>query len=153
MFPGFPQQRRFSELSEKEILALAISAEEEDGRIYATYADTLRAEYPQSAALFDGMAAEEDEHRRRLIDVFRRRFGESIPLVRRDDVAGFYRRRPVWLLKNLSVERIRSEAASMEAEARNFYFKAARLTGDAGTRKLLGDLAAAEGEHIRAAEG
>jgi rubrerythrin len=148
----FGKTRRFSDLSEQEILALAISSEEEDGRIYATYAEKLRADYPASAALFDGMAAEEEEHRRRLIDLHKKRFGNVIPLIRREHVAGFYNRRPVWLVENLGIERIREEAANMEAEAENFYRKAAQRTRDADTRKLLGDLAAAESGHIRTAE-
>ena len=110
-------RRNFHDLSEKEILALAISSEEDDARIYRGYAERLRAEYPGSAAVFDGMAAEEDTHRARLIDLFRARFGEVIPLIRREHVAGFYTRRPTWLVENLSLERIRGEAAQMEKDA------------------------------------
>lgn len=153
MIPGFPSRRPFSSLSEQEILALAISSEEEDSRIYATYAERLRPDFPQTAAMFDSMAAEEDAHRRLLIDIHRRRFGETIPLIRREHVAGFYGRRPYWLVHSLGLERVRGEAVSMEAEARNFYRRAAERTSDADTRKLLGDLAAAETGHIRAAEG
>jgi erythrin-vacuolar iron transport family protein len=152
MIPGFPSRRAFSSLSEQEILALAISSEEEDSRIYATYAERLRATFPQTAAMFDAMAAEEDTHRRRLIEIHRRRFGETIPLVRREHVAGFYSRRPYWLVRTLGLERVRREAMLMEAEARNFYRRAAERTSDAQTRKLLGDLAAAESGHMRAAE-
>lgn len=152
MIPGFPSRRAFSSLSEQEILALAISSEEEDSRIYATYAERLRIAFPQTAAMFDAMAAEEDAHRRRLIEIHRRRFGETIPLVRREHVAGFYARRPYWLVRTLGLERVRREAMLMEAEARNFYRRAAERTSDAQTRKLLGDLAAAETGHMRAAE-
>jgi erythrin-vacuolar iron transport family protein len=152
MIPGFPSRRAFSSLSEQEILALAISSEEEDSRIYATYAERLRATFPQTAAMFDAMAAEEDTHRRRLIEIHRRRFGETIPLVRREHVAGFYARRPYWLVRTLGLERVRREAMLMEAEARNFYRRAAERTSDAQTRKLLGDLAVAETGHMRAAE-
>jgi erythrin-vacuolar iron transport family protein len=148
----FDGRRPFATLTEQEILALAISSEEEDGRIYATYAERLRSTYPASAAVFDGMAAEEDEHRRRLIEVYRRRFGEVILPVRREHVADFYPRRPVWLVETLGLERIRAEAANMEKEARDFYFAAAGRTGDAATRQLLGDLAAAESGHMRSAE-
>ena len=101
MIPGFASRRRFADLSEAEILALAISSEEDDGRIYASYAERLRAQYPSTAAIFDGMAAEENEHRRRLIEAFERRFGRVIPLIRREHVAGFYSRRPVWLIETL----------------------------------------------------
>jgi rubrerythrin len=152
MIPGISSRRRFSDLSEQEILALAISAEEDDGRIYASYAEKLRADFPQSAKLFEEMVAEEDQHRHRLIAEHQRRFGEVIPLIRREHVAGFYSRRPVWLIENLGLERIRVEAANMESAAHNFYLKAAQRTSDASTRKLLGDLAAAEASHQRTAE-
>lgn len=147
MIPGFSNRKRFSDLTEQEILALAISSEEDDASIYRSYAERLRQEYPASAAVFDGMAVEEDEHRRRLIELHKSRFGEVIPLIRREHVAGFYARRPVWLVGNLSLERIRSEAEAMERDAGNFYQKAAARTQDASTRKLLGDLAAAEAGH------
>ncbi len=147
MIPNFGYRRRFQELSEQEVLALAISSEEDDARIYRGYAETLREEYPASAAIFDGMAEEEDEHRRRLIDLHRARFGEVIPLIRREHVSGFYARRPVWLIENLGLERIREEAAQMERDAERFYLAAAAATSDAPTRKLLGDLAAAEAGH------
>jgi rubrerythrin len=152
MISGFTNRRRFSDLNEQEVLALAISSEEDDASIYRTYAQGLRAEYPASAAVFDGMAAEEDTHRKRLIDLFRVRFGDVIPLIRREHVAGYYARNPVWLTKNLSLERIRSEAAGMEVQAEKFYRAAAARTTDAATRKLLGDLAAAEAGHEKTAE-
>ena len=151
MIPGFASRRRFSELSEQDILALAISSEEDDARIYLTYAQKLRANYPQSAQVFEEMAKQEDQHRRRLIDLYRERFGEIIPLIRREHVAGYYSRRPVWLIENLSLDRIRDEVAMMEEEARNFYLRAAQRTSDAATRRLLGDLAAAEDVHLRTA--
>ena len=147
MLSAFTSRRRFSDLSEREVLALAISAEEDDARIYRWYAESLRAEYPDSAAAFDAMAAEEDAHRRRLIDAHARRFGETIPLIRREHVAGFYARRPVWLVEKLGLARIRSEAVRMERDAHDFYLRAAQSTTDAATRKLLGDLAAAESGH------
>lgn len=152
MIPGFHNRKRFSELSEQEILALAISSEEEDGRIYATYAEKLRPDYAQSAKVFDAMAAEEDGHRRRLIDIYKRRFGETIPVIRREHVSGFYSRRPYWLVSKLGLERVRGEVEAMEAEAYNFYIRAAQRTSDVETRKLLGDLAAAEAGHVRTAE-
>ena len=153
MIPGLNLGRRqFSELSEQEVLALAISAEEDDARIYLSYAERLREEFPDSAKIFEGMAAEEDRHRKRLIELHKARFGDTIPLIRREHVAGFYARRPVWLMRNLGLDRIRDEAAGMEREAQNFYLKAAQSTTDANTRQLLGDLAAAEAGHQRTAE-
>ena len=145
------RRRRFSDLGEQDILALAISSEEDDARIYRTYADRLRDEFPASAAVFDGMAEEEDEHRRRLIDLHQKRFGERIPLLRREHVSGFYSRQPVWLIENLGIERMRAEAREMEQTAARFYTLAAGRTRDAETRKLLGDLAAAEAGHDAAA--
>ena len=147
MLQAFGYRRRFKELSEQEVLALAISSEEDDAQIYRGYAERLRAEYPASAAVFDGMAKEEDGHRQRLIELHRARFGEVIPLIRREHVSGFYARRPVWLVENLGLERIREEAAQMERDAERFYLAAAAATSDAATRKLLGDLAAAEAGH------
>ncbi len=152
MIPGLPSRRHFSDLSEREILALAISSEEDDAQIYRLYAERLRDQYPASAAIFDGMAEEEDAHRKQLIDLFSRRFGKVIPLIRREHVSGFYARRPVWLIENLGIERIRDEAEMMERDARNFYEAAARQTTDADTRALLGDLAAAEARHSDRAE-
>ena len=148
-----PQRLRFSELSEQEIIALAISNEEDDARIYRGYAEQLRADYPQSAAIFDAMAVEEDTHRKWLIDLHQRRFGKVIPLIRREHVSGFYDRKPVWLADGLGLDKIRSEATRMESDAYRFYLAAAQKTTDADTRKLLGDLAAAEAGHERKAIG
>ena len=151
MIPGFATRRRFADLSERDILALAISSEEDDARIYRSYAEHLRADHPASAAIFDGMATEEDTHRQRLIDTHRARFGEVIPLIRREHVAGFHVRRPVWLVENLSLDTIRGEARAMEQQAQRFYELAVTRATDAGTRRLLGDLAAAEAAHDRKA--
>jgi rubrerythrin len=147
MIPGVAHRRQFRNLTEQEVLALAISSEEDDARIYRWYAQRLRADYPQSARAFEEMAAEEDAHRASLVEEHRRRFGEAIPLIRREHVAGFYQRRPVWLVENLGPERIRDEAARMEVEAEHFYSRAAQRTTDAGTRQLLNQLAAAESGH------
>ena len=147
MIPGVAHRRQFKNLSEQEILALAISSEEDDAQIYRWYAQRLRIDYPQSAQIFDEMAREEDSHRAALIDAHRRRFGEAIPLIRREHVAGFYSRRPVWLIQNLSLDRIREEAARMEVEAFQFYQRAAQRTSDARTRELLNGLAAVESGH------
>ncbi|SFJ74473.1 iron exporter MbfA [Jannaschia pohangensis] len=147
MFYGFSNRRRFADLSEQEILALAISAEEDDASIYRTFAERLRTDFPDSATVFDAMAAEEDNHRRRLIDLHAERFGKVIPLIRREHVAGFYARKPIWLTENLGLDRIRAEASAMENAAHHFYIKAAQRSSDPATRKLLGDLAAAEAGH------
>ena len=149
---GF-NRRRFRDLSEQEILALAISSEEDDARIYRSYAERLRRDYPDSAAVFDDMAKEEDVHRQQLIDLHRKRFGETIPLIRREHVAGYYARRPIWLVGNLTLDRIRAEAAAMERDAEIYYLRAAERTADAATRRLLGDLARAETGHRTSAEG
>ncbi|MBD3679796.1 MAG: rubrerythrin family protein [Rhodobacteraceae bacterium] len=152
MIPGVTSRRRFSDLSEQEILALAISSEEDDARIYRSYAERLRKDFPSSAKIFDGMAEEEDTHRHRLIELHQKRFGDVIPLIRREHVSGYYARRPVWLVENLGLERMREEAEAMERDAERFYRKAAERTSDADTRKLLGDLAAAEASHTDKAD-
>jgi rubrerythrin len=151
--PGFGGRRRFDDLTEKEILALAISSEEEDGRIYATYAQTLRMAYPASAAVFDGMASEEDGHRQRLLALYQQRFGNVVLPIRREHVADFYTRKPVWLVENLGLDQIRAEAEEMERQARDFYVAAAGRSTDIETRKLLGSLAAAEAAHEARAQG
>ena len=143
---GFAR-RPFDSLSEQEILALAISSEEDDGRIYRSYAEGLRGSFPQSAKVFDEMAAEEDGHRAALIELHRRRFGETIPLIRREHVRGYYERKPDWLVRPLGIDRVRAAAETMEAQAHRFYLEAAKRSTDASTRKLLGDLAAAEKDH------
>ncbi len=146
------QRKRFDDLSEQEILALAISSEEDDAQIYRGYAERLRSDYPGTAAVFEGMAQEEDVHRQRLIDLHQTRFGATIPLIRREHVAGFYARRPVWLQEALTLEQVRTEATVMEKQAERFYLAAAARTTDAETRKLLGNLAAAEAGHQDAAD-
>nr|WP_316651587.1 ferritin family protein [uncultured Gellertiella sp.] len=144
----FPSSRRpFNSLSEQEILALAISSEEDDARIYLAYAQALKPGFPQSARVFEEMAEVENSHRALLIDLHRKRFGEIIPLIRRAHVSGFLERKPDWLRASLSLDSIRDEAQSMEAEANRFYLAAAQRTTDAATRKLLGDLALAEQGH------
>ncbi|MEX0971456.1 MAG: iron exporter MbfA [Paracoccaceae bacterium] len=152
MFGLGENRRHFSELNEAEILALAISSEEDDARIYAGYAARLRADYPTTAEMFDGMVAEENTHHKRLIERFQTRFGETIPLIRREHVAGYYSRRPVWLSKTLGLEQIRAEAHKMEMDAHRFYLAAAQRSSDADTRKLLSELAAAEAGHAKTAE-
>jgi len=144
--------RNFDELSEREVLALAIGAEEEDGRIYMDFAEGLRGDYPGSAKVFTEMAAEEGEHRRRLIDLYREKFGEHIPLVRRQDVRGFVTRTPVWQLQKLNLDLVRNQVEMMEMEAASFYRRSASRSTDASIRKLLGDLAEAEDVHEDIAE-
>ena len=141
-------KRDFKSLSEQEILALAISSEEEDARIYQAYADGLREDYPASASVFDDMATEEHEHRRRLIELHQSRFGETVPLIRREHVRGFYDRKPDWLVRPLGIDAVRKQAVAMEDQAQRFYYQAAQNTGDTATRKLLGDLAEAEASHM-----
>ncbi|HTT67333.1 MAG TPA: ferritin family protein [Gemmatimonadales bacterium] len=144
--------RDFHSLSDREVLALAISLEEEDERIYADYADGLRPNYPASAAVFEGMRGEESDHRRRLLELYRQRFGDHIPLIRRQDVRGFVQRAPVWLMQPLRLEKIRAQASAMELETRRFYEHAAARAQDVGTRQLLDDLAQAEISHADRAE-
>jgi len=142
-----PARRPFASLTEEEILALAIGAEEEDARIYRAYADNLRDRYPASAKVFEDMAEVEATHKNMLIEMFRSRFGERIPLIRREHVRGFYARKPNWLMRNLPLEAVRRQAEDMEDQAFRFYTEAAKRVSDASTRKLLGDLALAEQGH------
>ena len=144
--------RTFHSLSEREILALAISLEEDDERIYADFAEGLRQDFPASAAVFDGMRGEESDHRRRLIELFREKFGDHIPLLRRHDVSGFVHRKPVWLVRPLGLDIVRNQVSAMEAETRRFYEKAASRTRDARMRQLLDDLAQEERSHEDRAE-
>jgi rubrerythrin len=144
--------RNFKDLSEREILALAISLEEEDGRVYGDFVDGLRETYPATAKMFEEMQAEEDGHRRALIEMYRQRFGEHIPLIRRQDVKGFVDRRPVWLIRPLGIDVVRKQAEIMELETRRFYERAMERVTDASTRKLLGDLAEVERKHSALAE-
>jgi rubrerythrin len=143
--------REFASLSEREILALAIGAEEEDGRIYADFAERLRDSYPDSAKIFEDMSAEENGHRRSLIDIYADKFGQHIPLIRRQDVKGFVPRRAVWTLPTLGIEAVRTAARQMEIESSRFYRAAASRSTDVAIRKLLGDLAEVEEHHERQA--
>jgi rubrerythrin len=144
--------KNFADLTEREVLAVAISSEEEDSRIYMTFAEDLAGRYPDSARIFEQMAEEETGHRHRLLELYEQRFGKHLPPIRRDDVRGFLRRRPIWLTKNLSLDTIRKEVGTMEFEAERFYIKAAEQTQDVGVRRLLGDLAEAEKGHEKVAE-
>ncbi len=144
--------KKFHELSEREVLALAIALEEEDERVYADFAEGLRQDYPASAAMFEGMREEESGHRRRLIELFQQKFGEHIPLIRRQDVRGFVERPALWLIRPLRIEAVRKEASTMEVETRRFYEKAAARTQDASIRQLLDDLINEEREHEERAQ-
>ena len=144
--------RNFDSLSEREMLALAISLEEEDERVYADYAEGLRQDFPASAAVFDGMREEESSHRRRLIEIYQQRFGDHIPLIRRQDVKGFVTRKPVWLVRPLGLETVRKQVSAMEVESRRFYESAAARAQDPGIRQLLDDLAQEERTHEDRAE-
>jgi rubrerythrin len=140
-------KRSLESLSEQEVLALAISSEEDDGRIYLAYADALRESYPHSARVFEEMAEEESHHRQMLIDLHVARFGSRIPLVRREHVRDFPDRKPDWLIANMPIDKAREQAEAMEEAAHRFYLDAASRTQDAAARKLLGDLALAEKSH------
>ncbi len=137
----------FHSLSQRDVLALAISLEEEDERVYADFAEGLRHDFPASATVFDGMRAEEAGHRRRLIELYRATFGEHIPLIRRQDVKGFVQRKPVWLVRPLGLDVVRQQASAIEVETRRFYERAAAKAEDAGVRQLLDDLAQEERTH------
>jgi len=139
--------KNFADLTEREVLAVAISSEEEDSRIYMSFAEDLAERYPESAKIFEEMAEEEKGHRHMLLQMYEQRFGPNLPPIRRDNVKGFLRRRPIWLTKNLSLDTIRKEAETMEFEAERFYAKAAEQAQDVGVRKLLGDLAEMEKGH------
>jgi len=144
--------RNFSDLSEKEVLALAIANEEEDNRIYTDIAEGLREDYPGSSHLFSEMAEEEAIHRRRLLELYREKFGDHIPLIRRQDIRGFIQHKPVWQLLPLNLDEVRNFAESMEIETQQFYRRAAARSQDVSVRKLLGDLAESEVEHEHRAE-
>ena len=139
--------KALSELTEREILAVAIAAEEEDSRIYWSFAEDLRERYPASAKVFEEMAEEERSHRHMLFEMYESRFGPHLPPIRREQVKGFLQRNPVWLTRNLSLDTIRKQAENMEFEASRYYARAAEQTTDTGIRKLLGDLAEIEKGH------
>ena len=144
--------KTFDSLTEQEVLALAISLEEEDARIYEDFADGLQANYPEQAAKFREMRREEDGHRHRLLELYRTRFGEHVPLIRRQDVRGFVERKPVWLVRPLGLKTVQKTAESMEVETTRFYEAACRRSTDAGIRQLIGDLAEEERNHAHTAE-
>lgn len=144
--------KKFEELTEREVLALAIALEEEDERVYADFAEGLRQDYPATASMFDGMREEESGHRRRLLELYQKKFGEHIPLIRRQDVRGFVERPALWLVRPLRIEAVRKEASTMEVETRRFYEKSAARTQDASIRQLLDDLATEEREHEERAQ-
>lgn len=144
--------REFKSLTPQELLALAISLEEEDARIYADFADAVKENYPATAQVLARMRAEEDGHRHRLIELYRAKYGEHIPLIRRHDVKGFVARRPIWLVRPLGLPAIRKQVELMEVETKQFYEQAIQRSTDAGVRQLLGDLAEEERAHAQLAE-
>ena len=144
--------RSFESLSDREILALAISLEEEDARIFWDFAEALKDSNPAQSRKFAELRTSEDDHRHRLLDLYQRRFGEHVPLIRREDVRGFVKRRPVWLIRPLRLTTARKAAEMIELETKSFYEAAMRKTTDASTRQLLGDLAEEERHHVHAAE-
>lgn len=144
--------RTFESLTEQEVLALAIALEEEDERVYSDFVENFRKDFPATSAMFDGMREEESAHRRKLIELYRSKFGEHIPLIRRGDVKGLVNRRPIWLMQPLRPEAARRQAATLEVETRIFYEKAASRTRDASIRQLLNDLAQEERAHEHKAE-
>jgi rubrerythrin len=144
--------KRFADLTEQEVLALAITNEEEDSRIYRSFAEGLRENYPASAQVFEEMAEEEVRHRGMLFDLYRKKFGDYLPLVRRQDVKGFVRHTPLWLVRPLGLDEVRKYAANMEFETANFYRTAAKFARDASVRELLDRLAEIEDQHENLAE-
>jgi rubrerythrin len=147
------KMKTFTELTEPEILALAVASEEEDSQIYLSFANRLRVDYPSTAQMFEDMAAEEQEHKNMLLDVFQKRFGGRLPYITRQDVRGFMKRNPLWLMENMRIDEVRQQAEMMEIEASTFYSKSAAMAQDVEVRKLLGDLAMAErGHEARAIE-
>jgi rubrerythrin len=144
--------KNFSDLNEQELLALAITLEEEDNRTYSDLAEAMRESYPGTARMFTAMAEEENGHRHRLLDLYHEKFGDHIPLIRRQDVQGFLERKSFWLLRPLGLEKVRDQAELMEAESKRFYQTAARRSTDVAIRQLLGDLAAEERRHEARAE-
>lgn len=144
--------KHFSALTEREILAVAISLEEEDGRIFGQFAHRMRESYPVTARMLDEMQAEEMEHRGLLIEQYEQRFGDQIPLIRRQDVRGFVSRPAVWLTESIGPEAVRRAIAAMESETRHFYLTAADKVSEPSTRKLLHELAEAELKHTAAAD-
>jgi rubrerythrin len=144
--------RSFESLDQREILALAVALEEEDSRIFDEFADGLRERYPEQAEKFRQLGREEDTHRHRLLELYRARFGDHIPLMRREDVRGFVKRRPIWRMRPLNLKSARKQAESIELETKRFYEVAARRTTDVGIRQLLGDLAEEERGHVDVAE-
>jgi erythrin-vacuolar iron transport family protein len=144
--------KNFSDLSEQEVLALAISNEDEDNRIYRSFADGLREAYPDTAEMYDKMAEEEIGHRDMLLDLHRKKFGDFLPLIRRQDVKGFVPRRAIWLNRPLAIDVTREFAEAMELETARFYRRAAEKAKDDSVRTLLTTLAAAEDKHEQLAQ-
>jgi rubrerythrin len=144
--------RSFQSLDQREVLALAVALEEEHARIYEDFAEGLREHFPEQAEKFRELRRQEDGHRHRLLDLFRSRFGDHVPLIRRQDVKGFVKTPPIWQMRPMGVKAAQKRAELMELETKRFYEAAARQSSDAGIRQLLGDLAEEERNHAHAAE-
>ena len=137
----------FSELSEQQILALAISSEDDDARTYMSFANQLHDDYPASAHVFIEMAEEEHEHRRMLQELYVKKFGDHIPMIRRSEIADFIKLPPIWKTKNMGLEAMRKRAELMELEAYRFYKTSAEKSLDKDIAALLAELAQAEKGH------
>lgn len=139
--------KSFSDLTEQEILALAISSEDDDARAYAGFAHSLMETYPATAKVYMEMAEEEHQHRRALTELYQSKFGDFIPLIRRNEVLGFVRHKPAWTIGKLNIEAMRQRAAVIELENYRFYRQAAERSSDPKVKKLLATLAEAEKGH------
>jgi rubrerythrin len=139
--------KAFTDLEEREILALAIALEEEDSRIYRDFAEKLKRSHPAVATILESMSVEESAHHARLLETYKLEYGDHIPFVRREHVKGFVRRRPVWLNQILQPKRALAAAMAMEAETRRFYREASNAVTSAGMHSLLTELADAEEDH------
>jgi len=139
--------KSFAELDQMEILSLAINSEEDDARIYGAFADRLRESYPDTARTLEAMRDEEMTHANRLLERYKASFGNDLPFIRREDVKGFIKRKPLWLSGLLTVDQVRKEVETMEYESRRFYEVAAKRTSNIEARQLLNELAIAEASH------
>jgi erythrin-vacuolar iron transport family protein len=139
--------KSFSDLSEQEIIALAISSEDDDARTYMGFANDLMQAYPASAKVFMEMAEEEQQHRQWLTKLYQKKFGDFIPLIRRSDVNGFVKHKPAWTINKMNIDEMRKRAEVIELENYRFYTQSAERSSDPAIKKLLAQLAQAEKGH------